>query len=85
MASDQDSAFIFSAIRRGQIENLRTLSSSDVPLMDLSAIQAATNNFSKENKLGEGGFGPVYRVTTLLFSQGSFRFILLGRPSTVLL
>ncbi|KAG1342714.1 putative receptor-like protein kinase [Cocos nucifera] len=47
------------AIRRGQIENLRTLSSSDLRLMDLSAIQAATNNFSKENKLGEGGFGPV--------------------------
>ncbi|KAD3069334.1 hypothetical protein E3N88_37214 [Mikania micrantha] len=27
----------------------------------LTAIQAATNNFSLENKLGEGGFGPVYR------------------------
>uniref|UniRef100_A0A0A9F809 Uncharacterized protein n=1 Tax=Arundo donax TaxID=35708 RepID=A0A0A9F809_ARUDO len=28
--------------------------------MDLSSIHAATNSFSKENKLGEGGFGPVY-------------------------
>ncbi|XP_024961892.1 cysteine-rich receptor-like protein kinase 8 [Cynara cardunculus var. scolymus] len=27
----------------------------------LSAIQVATNDFSYENKLGEGGFGPVYR------------------------
>ncbi|CAI9109862.1 OLC1v1009782C1 [Oldenlandia corymbosa var. corymbosa] len=25
------------------------------------SIMAATNNFSEENKLGEGGFGPVYR------------------------
>ncbi|XP_010936810.1 cysteine-rich receptor-like protein kinase 44 isoform X2 [Elaeis guineensis] len=49
------------AIRRGQIENLRSLSSSELHLMDLSAIQVATNNFSKENKLGEGGFGPVYK------------------------
>ena len=23
---------------------------------------AATNSFSQENKLGEGGFGPVYKV-----------------------
>lgn len=28
---------------------------------DFAAIQAATNNFSDKNKLGEGGFGPVYK------------------------
>ncbi|KAL5579063.1 hypothetical protein UlMin_011505 [Ulmus minor] len=28
---------------------------------DLSTIEAATNNFSDENKLGEGGFGLVYK------------------------
>lgn len=49
------------AIRRAQIESLRPLSSSDLPLMDLASIHAATDNFSKANKLGEGGFGPVYR------------------------
>ncbi|XP_028761822.1 uncharacterized protein LOC114720342 [Neltuma alba] len=32
----------------------------DLPLFDLAAIANATNNFSKKNKLGEGGFGPVY-------------------------
>ncbi|KAM7465178.1 hypothetical protein LguiB_012740 [Lonicera macranthoides] len=29
---------------------------------DLSTIQAATNNFSNENKIGRGGFGMVYKV-----------------------
>lgn len=32
--------------------------------MDLSTIQSATDNFSDKNKLGEGGFGPVYRVSS---------------------
>ncbi|KAM7465173.1 hypothetical protein LguiB_012735 [Lonicera macranthoides] len=30
---------------------------------DLGRIQAATNNFSDENKIGEGGFGMVYKGT----------------------
>ncbi|ONM57982.1 hypothetical protein ZEAMMB73_Zm00001d021680 [Zea mays] len=29
---------------------------------DYSHIKEATNNFSVDNKLGEGGFGPVYKV-----------------------
>ncbi|KAL5700048.1 hypothetical protein ACHQM5_025547 [Ranunculus cassubicifolius] len=33
----------------------------ELPLYDLLTITTATNNFSKENKLGEGGFGPVYK------------------------
>ncbi|XP_020242680.1 receptor-like serine/threonine-protein kinase SD1-8 [Asparagus officinalis] len=33
----------------------------ELPLFDLVEIEVATNNFSHENKLGEGGFGPVYK------------------------
>ncbi|XP_078166072.1 cysteine-rich receptor-like protein kinase 10 isoform X2 [Carex rostrata] len=35
--------------------------SSDFPLFDFSQIANATGNFSLDNKLGEGGFGPVYK------------------------
>lgn len=34
----------------------------DLPLLSFDCIATATNNFSDENKLGEGGFGPVYKV-----------------------
>jgi len=34
----------------------------DLPSLDLSTIVTATNNFSIKNKIGEGGFGPVYKV-----------------------
>lgn len=38
---------------------------SDTPnlqVFSFATIRAATNNFSCENKVGEGGFGPVYKV-----------------------
>ncbi|CAN4092224.1 unnamed protein product [Withania somnifera] len=33
----------------------------ELPLFQLSTIKRATNNFSVNNKIGEGGFGPVYK------------------------
>ena len=34
----------------------------ELPLFDTYTIATATNNFSFTNKIGEGGFGPVYKV-----------------------
>ncbi|RDX63508.1 G-type lectin S-receptor-like serine/threonine-protein kinase B120, partial [Mucuna pruriens] len=33
----------------------------EIQMFDLPTITTATNNFSMENKIGEGGFGPVYK------------------------
>jgi hypothetical protein len=35
---------------------------SGFSLYDLSQMKGATNGFSIENKLGQGGFGAVYKV-----------------------
>jgi hypothetical protein len=40
---------------------------SGFSLYDFSQIKEATGTFSSENKLGEGGFGPVYKVNVLAY------------------
>ncbi|WMV27257.1 hypothetical protein MTR67_020642 [Solanum verrucosum] len=37
----------------------------ELPLFSLSTITRATNNFSVNNKIGEGGFGPVFTANLL--------------------
>uniref|UniRef100_A0A8R7UIH3 non-specific serine/threonine protein kinase n=1 Tax=Triticum urartu TaxID=4572 RepID=A0A8R7UIH3_TRIUA len=37
------------------------MGSSESPLYDFSTLRAATDNFSEENNLREGEFGPVYK------------------------
>ena len=44
----------------------------ELPLFDLAALLSATNNFSSDNKLGEGGFGPVYKVRLSSFFWAEF-------------
>lgn len=34
----------------------------NLKVYSISSIMNATNSFSDENKLGEGGYGPVYKV-----------------------
>lgn len=37
----------------------------ELPLFDFSTMAMATDNFCNENKLGQGGFGIVYKVSSL--------------------
>ncbi|RWR93573.1 G-type lectin S-receptor-like serine/threonine-protein kinase [Cinnamomum micranthum f. kanehirae] len=39
----------------------------ELPLFTFDSIEAATNNFSETNKLGEGGFGAVYELATFFW------------------
>jgi hypothetical protein len=39
---------------------------SNITFFDLSSMAAATDNFSIAYKLGEGGFGSVYKVANFL-------------------
>ena len=34
-----------------------------IPVFDFVTVATTTGIFSRNNKLGEGGFGPVYKVT----------------------
>ncbi|XP_024966135.1 G-type lectin S-receptor-like serine/threonine-protein kinase At4g27290 [Cynara cardunculus var. scolymus] len=53
-----------SELGRAFVERLPPIAHKDVqdlPLFSLSTLVVATNNFSFKNKLGQGGFGPVYK------------------------
>ncbi|XP_027355241.1 uncharacterized protein LOC113865077 [Abrus precatorius] len=63
-------AYFIRRIRRNMAENSVTVTEDknerhvddlDIPLFDLPTISAATDDFSMKNKIGEGGFGPVYK------------------------
>ncbi|KAM7506167.1 hypothetical protein LguiB_005071 [Lonicera macranthoides] len=47
--------------RDNSSENARDDQLIELPLLDFSTIVIATNNFSDENKVGQGGFGCVYK------------------------
>lgn len=39
-------------------------------------IKAATDNFAAANKIGEGGFGPVFKVNSNIYLTGTHTAIL---------
>ncbi|KAJ4839038.1 hypothetical protein Tsubulata_025657, partial [Turnera subulata] len=49
--------------RRNSGHALNEFRAEELPLFDLATLASATNNFSTTNKLGKGGFGPVYKGT----------------------
>lgn len=53
------------------------ISHIELDQLNLPILAAATNNFAKDNKLGEGGFGEVFKVHFLPVSFLCF----LGTPS----
>ncbi|VAH45148.1 unnamed protein product [Triticum turgidum subsp. durum] len=63
----------------GDSGNWESVPNINLPMLDLSALEVATENFSEGNKLGEGGFGAVYKgsladgqeIAVKRLSQGS--------------
>ncbi|KAI3885968.1 hypothetical protein MKX03_002727, partial [Papaver bracteatum] len=57
---------IWKTKRRNGVLNADERKTEDLnlPLFDLISIEIATNNFSHTNKIGEGGYGPVYKGKT---------------------
>nr|ACN27265.1 unknown [Zea mays] len=51
-ARDQTSSY---SVNQSEIESIDSL------LLDISMLRAATDNFAESNRLGEGGFGTVYK------------------------
>lgn len=56
-------------------------SSSGFSVYDFLQVLEATGNFSEENKLGQGGFGPVYKVSENKTHMHGSRFIRRDRIS----
>ena len=50
--------------RGKECDNVGGKEDIELPIFDLTAFANATDNFSRENKLGEGGFGSVSKVRT---------------------
>ncbi|KAK7262704.1 hypothetical protein RJT34_30280 [Clitoria ternatea] len=49
------------ACYRKHYQNILRKEEIDLPTFDFAILAKATGNFSSSNKLGEGGFGPVYK------------------------
>jgi hypothetical protein len=57
---------VFTSNREQSSEN--NMDELELPFFDFNTITMATNNFSEQNKLGQGGFGIVYKVSCFFIS-----------------
>ncbi|KAL0873668.1 hypothetical protein Bca101_023373 [Brassica carinata] len=60
MAKTKDTTTAFTGSVDIMIEG-KAVNTSELPVFCLNVIVKATNDFSRENELGRGGFGPVYK------------------------
>ncbi|KAF7126683.1 hypothetical protein RHSIM_Rhsim11G0080500 [Rhododendron simsii] len=51
----------------------------ELPIYDMVTIVGATNNFSNKNKIGQGGFGSVYKVILLFLTQSAWNLWIDGK------
>lgn len=56
-----------SPTRKAVTNSVELMSYEELPVLDLAAVKAATDNFSDSNKLGQGSFGSVYKVLLSIF------------------
>ncbi|CAM8900291.1 unnamed protein product [Rhodiola kirilowii] len=57
------SIFVFLRLRKRKkkLGSVDEIGNADALQLDFGTVKAATNNFSNDNKLGQGGFGSVYK------------------------
>ena len=63
IAISKNRAVCFHCIGHEQVEEDTLISQNGQFVFTMEALIAATGNFHDNNKLGEGGFGAVYKVT----------------------
>lgn len=63
MGSTNASPIQYDEVRIANMMELGRQKDQELPLFSFFTIQTATNDFAKAYKLGEGGFGPVYKVS----------------------
>lgn len=54
-------------------DNVEEIRSSDSLQYDFNTIEVATRHFSPSNKLGQGGFGAVFKVKNLYVLKSVFQ------------
>lgn len=58
------------------IPALKKIGRAQCTIFDLLTLEEATEHFAEKNKLGEGGFGIVYKVGNQVITQGKHILVL---------